>query len=30
MKKYKIFLLTTVLAGFATTSCQDEFLDVTP
>jgi starch-binding outer membrane protein, SusD/RagB family len=30
MKKYKIFLLTTILAGFATTSCQDEFLDVTP
>jgi starch-binding outer membrane protein, SusD/RagB family len=30
MKKYKIFLLTTILAGFATISCQDEFLDVTP
>ena len=30
MKKYKIFLLTTILAAFATTSCQDEFLDVTP
>jgi starch-binding outer membrane protein, SusD/RagB family len=30
MKKYKILALTALLAVFSTTSCKDEFLDVTP